>query len=45
MKKRCRYAVKYKATRKPTCGCEYCNEMWKRKNTGTPVPAQDKAGV
>jgi len=29
MKKKCSYASKYKATRKPVCGCEACWKKWR----------------
>jgi hypothetical protein len=25
---KCNYADKYKAIRKPTCGCDFCADMW-----------------
>ena len=31
MKLTCTYAKKYKAEREPTCGCEYCNNLWDLK--------------
>ena len=24
----CKYAKKYKAMQKPTCGCKFCNDAW-----------------
>ena len=30
--KPCKYAKKYKAIRKPTCGCLPCQEKWESKN-------------
>ena len=31
MKAKCSYADKYKAMRKPTCGCLECERKWKEK--------------
>lgn len=31
MKEKCSNWKKYKAIRKPTCGCKYCNEKYKNK--------------
>lgn len=31
VRKVCSYAKKYKAIRKPTCGCDYCNSKWDEK--------------
>lgn len=30
-KEKCGYADKYKAVRKPTCGCRVCNDKWDNK--------------
>lgn len=32
-KEKCSYADKYKAIRKPTCGCRACNEKWNERGT------------
>jgi hypothetical protein len=39
MKEKCSYADKYKAIRKPTCGCNTCNIKWNLKisNNGTTI--------
>ena len=31
MKKKCRYADKYKAIRPPKCGCEACKKKWEER--------------
>ena len=31
--KACRYAGKYKAKRKPTCGCKECEDKWAKVTT------------
>jgi hypothetical protein len=30
-REKCGYADKYKATRKPTCGCKVCETKWNDK--------------
>lgn len=30
-RKKCSYADKYQAKRKPTCGCQTCEEKWKKR--------------
>jgi hypothetical protein len=34
-KEMCSNAKKYKAIRPPTCGCQFCNDKWMRKNYET----------
>ena len=31
MKDKCTYWKKYKAVRKPVCGCQYCLNLWNQK--------------
>ena len=38
MKERCSYADKYKAIRKPTCGCKVCNKKWQDALASHPTP-------
>lgn len=32
VKYKCSYADKYKAIRKPTCGCKVCEDKWNAKD-------------
>lgn len=36
---KCSYADKYKAQRKPTCGCDVCRIKWESKWTKREKPA------
>ncbi len=40
--KKCKAASKYKAKKKPTCGCLYCMEKW-ADTLEKKLKAQDKA--
>lgn len=30
---KCSYASKYRAIYRPTCGCNFCADMWTKANT------------